>query len=133
MLFEPITITNVLQKRSRDVAGYINTSVLNNKIPSYTANSPLSIQTDLIPLLGLYANLKSYVTELYNIVYSEYCEQKSNKKNKKNEFNDDYYVDLEAKKEILHRSIYALDRLYEAASRLMTGIGEPDPRMNRHV
>jgi len=132
MLFDPVTITNVLDKTPLQVAQFLNTHVLNNKIPQYTANSPLNVLEDLVPRLSKYANDHSYVTELYNIVISAYFEQKKNKRSGNNGFNEDAYTDLEAKKEILYRTAQALDRLYEAASRLMTGIGAPDPKMNRH-
>ena len=123
--FEPVTITNILTIECIKVANFLNAHVLSNKIPPYTPNNQLSIQADLVPRLGKYANDKAYVTELYNIVISELYKQKRNKKNK-SDYDGDAHLDLEAKKEILHRTVYALDRLYEAASRLMTGIGTPD-------
>ena len=127
----PITVVNVLERDPHEIAAFLNTHVLGNKIPQYTANHPLSIQHDLMPLLGIYSNNKSYVTELYNIVISALFAQKIHKR-KKNEFYDvDVYTMLEAKKEILYRTAQALDRMYEAASRLMTGIGQPDSRMGR--
>jgi len=124
--FEPVTITNILDLEAIQVSNFLNAHVLSNRLPPYTPNNQLSIQADLVPRLGKYANDKAYCTELYNIIISKLYEQKKHKKNKAGEYDGDIHLDLEAKKEILHRTVYALDRLYEAASRLMTGIGSPD-------
>jgi len=128
---EPITITNILEKGPQEIAAFLNTHVLAHKIPQYTANNPLTIQHDLVPLLGLYANNKAYTTELYNIVISALYTQKAHKRSKSQFYDDDVYTMLEAKKEILYRTTQALDRMYEATSRLMTGIGQPDSNMGR--
>ena len=129
---EPITVTNVLLRPVHEIAAFMNTHVLNAKIPVYTANQQLSIQADLVPLLSVYANNRAYVTELFNIVLSAYIEQKIAKKKKAVDFDDEIYVSLEGKKEVLYRTSQALDRMYEATSRLMTGIGQPDSNMNRY-
>jgi hypothetical protein len=133
MIHKPVTVVNVLEVPPREVAHFLNTHVLNNKIPLYTPNHQVSVQADLVPRLGKYANDKAYVTELYNIIISAYFEQKGSKRRKDGQFDEDAYTDLEAKKEILYRTAQALDRMYEAASRLMTGIGAPDSRMGRHL
>ena len=130
--FEPVTITNVLTLHSQQVAAFLQSHVLSNRLPPYTPNNPLSIKDDLVPRLGKYANDKAYVTELFSIVLSAYYVQKAHKKNKDAKYDGDAHLELEAKKEILHRTIYALDRLYEAASRLMTAIGFPDSAANRY-
>lgn len=132
MIHDPITITNVLQKTPSEVSNYLNVHILNTKIPQYTANHPVNIQHDLVPLLSHYANCHCYATELYCVVIGAYFEQKSHKRTKNGQYDEGYYTDLEAKKEILYRVAQTLDRLYEATSRIMTGIGEPDPRQNRH-
>ena len=129
---EPITVTNILVRPVHEIAAFLNTHVLNAKIPIYTANQQVSIQHDLVPLLSVYANNRAYVTELYNIVFSAFIEQKIAKKKKAVEFDDDIYIMLEGKKEVLYRTSQALDRMYEATSRLMTGIGQPDANMNRY-
>jgi hypothetical protein len=132
MLFQPVTITSILTDKSEHVVGFINTHILNQRLPIYTANHQISVRDEIIPRLSLYANNYSYIIELFNVVLSAYFRMKSNKRQKNNEYDDDVYTDLEAKKEILYRTAQSLDRLYEAASRIMTGIGEPDPRANRH-
>jgi hypothetical protein len=132
MIFEPITVTNILEKRPEELAGFLNTHVLSNKLPIYTANHQVSVSSEIVPRLSKYANDKAYVTELYNIVIAQYFKQKSSKRNDKDNYNDSLYVELDAKKEILYRTMQALEGLYEAASRIMTGIGEPDPRLSRH-
>jgi hypothetical protein len=129
---ESVTVTNVMTRPAHEIAAFLNTHVLNAKIPVYTANQQVSIQHDLVPLLSVYANNRAYVTELYNIVISAFFEQKAAKKKKSIDFDDDIYIMLEAKKEILYRTSQALDRMYEATSRLMTGIGQPDSNMNRY-
>ena len=132
MLYDPVTILNVLEKSPLDIAGFLNTHVLNQKLPIYTANHPISVRDEIIPRLSLLANNHCYVSELYNIIIAQYFMQKKNKRAKSDDYDDEEYTDLEAKKEILYRTAQSLDRLYEAASRIMTGIGEPDSRSNRH-
>ena len=131
MIHAPVTVVNVLQKSPIEISNFLNTHVLNTYLPSFTPNHQVDIKTDLIPVLAKSANDRAYVGQLYNIVVSAYYQQKINKKNK-TDYDGDVHLELEAKKEILHRSVYSLDRTYEAASRLMTGTGFPDPRMNRY-
>jgi len=133
MIHVTITSTNVLERSAMELTHFLNTHVLVHKIPQYTPNHPLTVKNDIVPLLGLYANSRAYVTELFNIVITAYYEQKAFKKQKSDHFNDVYYSSLENKKEVLYRTAQALDRLYEAASRLMTGIGQPDSNMGRYV
>ena len=128
---EPITITNILQKSAQELAAFINMSVLVNKVPLYHPNHPLSIVEDILPRLGKYSNDRSYVTELYNVIIAEYFSQKGLKKDKDNRFDDTIYLSLEAKKEILYRTMQALESMYEATSRIMTGIGTPDNHWSR--
>jgi len=130
--FEPITVTNILNVEPEQVAYFMNRHILSNKLPQFTPNHQVSIKGDLVPRLAKFANDRSYVTELYNIVISGYFKQKEFKRGKADLFDPDAYNSLEAKKEILYRTAQALDRLYEAASRLMTGIGQPDSNMNRY-
>ena len=130
-VFEATTITNVLKQRPSDMAGFISTHILSHKVPSYTPNHPLSV-SELVPLLSLYANNHAYVTELYNVVFCALYEEKKHKRSKDGQYDEDIYTDLEAKKEVLYRTAQSLDRMYEAASRIMTGIGAPDPRSGRH-
>jgi hypothetical protein len=132
MIFQPVTITSILTDKCEDVVGFLNTHVLNQKLPIYTANHPIDVRAEIIPRLSLYANNYSYVIELFNVVLSAYFRQKANKRAKNDEYDEEVYTGLEAKKEILYRTAQSLDRLYEAASRIMTGIGEPDPRTSRH-
>jgi len=132
MIYEPLTILNVLDQKPENMAGYLNTHILSLKLPVYTANQQVSVPTEIIPRLSVYANNRCFVTELYNIVIAQYFKQKSSKRNDKDNYNDALYVELDAKKEILYRTMQALEGLYEAASRIMTGIGEPDPRLSRH-
>jgi len=132
MLYEPVTVLNIMEKRPEEVAAFLNTHVLSNKLPIYTANHQISVRDEIIPRLSKYSNDHSYVTELYNLVIAQYFRQKKEKRAKSDEYDEDEYTDLEAKKEILYRTAQSLDRLYEAASRIMTGIGEPDSRLSRH-
>jgi len=132
MFQDPVTIINVLDKPPHQIAAWLSTYILSDRLPQYTTNSPVSVLTDIVPRLSRYANHHSFCVELYCMVISAYFEQKKYKRGGTGNFNEDIYTDLEAKKEILYRTMQAVDRLYEAASRLMTGIGEPDPRMNRH-
>jgi hypothetical protein len=131
MIAEPITVTNVLQKKKHELANFLNVHVLSNKLPPFLPNYPVDLRTEIVPRLAKYANDRAYCGELYNVVISAYYDQKINKENKQN-YDKDAHLELEAKKEILHRTVYALDRLYEAASRLLTGMGVPDSRMNRY-
>lgn len=124
---------NVLQKSPEEVNQYIVTYITRHKVPEYKPNSGVSIDHDLRPLLGMFSNLKSYMTELYLITFTALQEQKKFKRTKDSRRNEAYYSDLEAKVECIHRTIYALDRSYESTSRMMTGVGEPDPRSSRHV
>jgi len=128
---DPITITNILIKKPEEVTAYINTHVLSHKVPQFTPNHPINV-TDLVPLLSIFANSHSYITELYNVVFCALYEQKKHKRSKDGQHSEDQYTDLEAKKEVLYRTAQSLDRMYEAASRIMTGIGAPDPRQSRH-
>lgn len=127
-----ITVTNILEVEPEQVAQFMNMHILSNKLPHFTANNAISVTSELMPRLCKYSNDKAYVTELYNIVISAYFKQKAHKKDKDGNFDDTVYLLLEAKKEILYRTSQALDRLYEATSRLMTGIGQPDSKMNRY-
>lgn len=128
---EPITITNVLEKSPGHLAAFMNSAVLAYKLPQYHPNQPLTVATDILPKLGQYANMKAYVTELYNVVISAFYEQKGFKRQRQDGFDEGVYTDLEAKKEILYRTAQALESLYEAASRLMTGIGTPEKGWSR--
>jgi hypothetical protein len=129
----PVTAVNILQVRPEELAQFINICILRNYIPDYTPNTPLSVENDLMPRLSKYCNDKGYLTELWNLVTSALFDQKKFKRIKDTENRDEaYYTDLEAKDEILKRSVYQLDRYYETASRLMTGIGAPDVRQGRH-
>jgi len=130
--FEPVTVTNVMELAPIQISNFLNAHVLSNRLPPYTPNNQLSVQADLVPRLGKYANDKAYVTELFNIIISKLYEQKKHKRNKDEKYDADVHSDLEAKKEILYRTGQALDRYYEGASRLMTGIGAPDSNMNRY-
>lgn len=129
---EDITVLNVLVKPPEEVAQFVNVRILRNYIPSYTPNNPLSVETDLLPRMTKYCNDKAYLTELWNIVTSALFGQKKAKRIKSNDRDEGYYTDLEAKNEILKRSVYQLDSYYETASRIMTGIGMPDARQSRH-
>lgn len=130
---DPITVLNILQKSSMEVAEFMNAAVLATKLPSFGPNQMPSIEGDLRWRLSKYANDKGYVTELYNIVLSALYKQKEYKRTGQKDKRDEaIYTDLEAKQEILYRTWLTLDRYYEAASRLMSGIGEPDSRQNRH-
>jgi hypothetical protein len=129
---QPVTITNVLDITSEHLAYFLNRNILSNKIPQFTPNHPVSVQHDLIPRLGKYANDLAYITELYNIVISGLYIQKNYKRSKDELYDSDIHNTLEAKKEILYRTSQAINRLYEAASRLMTGIGAPDSSMGRY-
>ncbi len=123
---EPVMITNILDITAEHLSYFIARNILSNKIPQFTANHPLSVQHDLVPRLGKYANDLAYVTELYNVVISSLYIQKNHKRNKDESYDADVHNTLEAKKEVLYRTSQAVTRLYEAASRLMTGIGAPD-------
>jgi hypothetical protein len=131
-LSDPVTVVNILLKAPEEVAQFINTRILRNYIPDYTPNSPLSVENDLMPRMVKYCNDKAYLTELWNIVTSALFKQKKAKRVKSEDRDEAYYTDLEAKSEILKRSVYQLDSFYETASRIMTGIGTPDVRQNRH-
>lgn len=131
-LAEQITVINVLTKAPEEVAQFINVRILRNYIPDYTPNSPLSVENDLLPRMTKYCNDKAYLTELWNIITSALFGQKKAKRTKSNDRDEAYYTDLEAKNEILKRSVYQLDSYYETASRIMTGIGMPDVRQTRH-
>ena len=128
----PITVLNVLTVTPDHLAQFLNAVILAHKLPQYTANSPIDIQTQIVPLLSRYANDKGYVTELFNIVLAELYTQKKFKRVKDDRRDEGIYSDLEGKQEILYRTWLTLDRYYEAASRLMSGIGGPDPRQSRH-
>ncbi len=130
---DPITITNVLEKSTQEMVYFLNKAILANKLPLYHPNHGLSIQEDLMPLLGRYANDKAYVTELFNVVYAGWAEQKKFKKHNKDNWNEELQMDLEAKKDILYRVWQTLEGMYEACSRMMTGVGAPDVRQSRHV
>lgn len=126
-----VTVTNVIEAKTVELAIFINSHVLSYKLPIHTVNSPLSVRDDLIPLLSIHSNNKAYVNELYNIILSYLYEQKKFKRTKNPGHNADFYSDLEAKLEILYRTMQTLDRMYEATSRLMTGVGSPDNRDSR--
>jgi len=128
----PVTITNIHQVSTDQLSQFLNAAILSHKLPQYHPNQPLDVQTQIVPLLSLYANNKAYVTELFNIVVSAWYEQKILKKNKDSRWNEDEQSRLEAKKDILYRTWQTVDGMYEAASRIMTGIGAPDPRSYRH-
>lgn len=128
----PVTITNVTTITTEHLSQFLNVAVLSHKLPQYHPNQPLDVQTQILPLLSLYANNKAYVTELFNVVVSAWYEQKIKKKNKSPEWNEEEQSRLEAKKDILYRTWQTVDGMYEAASRIMTGIGAPDPKSYRH-
>lgn len=128
----PVTVLNVLEVPPDQLASFLNAAILAHKLPQYTPNSPVDVQSQIVPLLSKYANDKGYVTELYNIVLAHLFAQKKYKRIKDDRRDEGMYSDLEAKQEILYRTWLTLDRYYEAASRLMTGIGGPDPRQSRH-
>lgn len=128
----PVTITNVKEVTTEHLSQFLNTSILSHKLPNYHPNQPLDTQTQIVPLLSLYANNKAYVTELFNIVVSAWYDQKIMKKSKDPAWDESEQSRLEAKKDILYRTWQTVDGMYEAASRIMTGIGAPDPRDYRH-
>lgn len=131
-LGDVITVTNVLEKMPEEVNNFIITHILNNKLPTYSPNQTLDVNYDLRPRLAKYANDKAYVSELYLIVYTAMFNQKKYKRTKDDRRDEGTYSDLEAKVECLYRTMQALDRLYEACSRMMTGVGEPDSRQGRY-
>jgi len=128
---DPITITNILIKRPEEVTAYISTHILSHKVPQFTANHPVNV-SDLVPLLSFYSNCHALVIELYNVVFCALYSEKKHKRSKDGQYSEDQYTDLEAKKEVLYRTAQSLDRMYEATSRIMTGVGSPDPRQSRH-
>lgn len=128
----PITITNILKEKPEIIANFINVNILNTYLPAYTANSEIDVKHDIIPRLSKYSNDKAYVTSLYLVVCSALYEQKKFRRIKSDLRDEETFTDLEAKAEILYRTLQAIDRMYEASSRLMTGVGSPDPRMSRH-
>lgn len=128
----PVTVVNIHQISTDHLAQFLNAIILGHKLPQYHPNKPIDIQSQILPLLSLYANNKAYVTELFNIVVSAWYEQKISKKNKNEQWDEDLYQRLDAKKEILYRTWQTLEGMYEAASRIMTGVGVPDPRQSRH-
>lgn len=128
----PVTITNVKEVTTEHLSQFLNVTILAHKLPTYHPNNPLDIQSQLVPLLSLYSNNKAYVTELFNVVVSAWYDQKILKKKKDPNWSEDEQSRLEAKKDILYRTWQTVDGMYEAASRIMTGIGIPDPKQYRH-
>jgi len=116
---EHITVLNVLNKSSHEVATYLNSTVLASPLPQYSANHTAYSQ-EIAPLLPVYANNKAFVTSLYLIVYSAYYTMKIAKSEKSDGYSESKHKDLEAASEILLRTIYALDALYASASRMLT-------------
>ena len=83
--------------------------------------------------LALYVNKENQGEHrIRSISVSDVIVYAALKRKKDESYNPDAHNSLEAKKEILYRTSQALDRYYEAASRLMTGIGTPDSNMNRY-
>jgi len=130
---DPITVTNVLQKSPEEINEFMNANILSTYLPGYGPNQTPDIDGDLRWRLSKYSNDKGYVTTLYNTILVELFKQKEYKRTgQKDKRDEGIYTQLEAKSEILYRVWLTLDRYYEAASRLMSGIGGPDPRQSRH-
>lgn len=128
----PITILNVKEVSLDHLSQFISATILAHKVPVYHPNSPIDVLSQIVPLLGIFSNNQAYVTELFNCVVSAWYEQKIYKKEKDPRWDESVQSALEAKKDILYRTWQVIGGQYEAASRIMTGVGVPDPRQSRH-
>lgn len=127
-----VTILNVKDISTDHLHQFLSTVILAHKVPVYHPNSPIDILSQIVPLLSIFSNNQAYVTELFNCVVSAWSEQKIMKKKKDPNWDEEMQMRLEAKKDILYRTWQVVGGQYEAASRIMTGIGVPDPRQSRH-
>jgi hypothetical protein len=128
----PITILNVKDVTTDHLQQFLQTAILSHKLPVYHPNSPIDTLSQIVPLLSIYSNNQAYVTELFNCVVSAWYEQKIMKKKKDPNWSEEDQSRLEAKKDILYRTWQVVGGQYEAASRIMTGVGVPDQRQSRH-
>lgn len=128
----PVTVLNVKEVSTEHLSQFLNMAILSHKLPVYHPNHPIDTLSQLVPLLSMYSNNQAYVTELFNIVVSAWYEQKIMKKKKDPNWDEEIQSRLEAKKDILYRTWQVVGGMYEAASRIMTGVGVPDPRQSRH-
>ena len=133
MSLDPITVLNVVDKTSMELAVYLNSTIYAVKVPILTPNTRPEIEANIAPLLGTFANYSGYVHELYGICFSAWYQAKAKKKNKSPDYSDSAQYDLEAKREILYRAMGQMELNYEACSRIMTALGSPDIRSSRHV
>ena len=122
---DDVTILNVCSTNSKNLSVFIAKNLLNIAVPINRPNQPVIVDRDTADLLGRIANNLSFATELFNMVVSELSEWKKLKISK----NYDLYskeqiemtiTDLNAKHEILYRTVQTLSNKYEASSRQIT-------------
>lgn len=65
-MVDSVTILNILEVTPLDLGLWVSTKILGDvSLPVPTANQPLDINADLMPLLPLIANRSVFITELY--------------------------------------------------------------------
>ena len=126
-----VTILNILQVQSVDLAKWISEEILNLKLPECGPNCTISIQNDIMPILAAATNRMSLITNFYNTVIGAKAPWSSAKKSPDTKSAaESVIVVLNAHAEILYRTLQSLEAIKDSASRLMTGASQND-RFNR--
>jgi hypothetical protein len=120
-----INVLNVVDVPALDLAFWISANLLDVKIPQVDANSTVSIQGDLLPVLSAVAQRQIVATELYNVVVAVVPSQTSVKSSEDGPTLKEIAHELNKKKDMLYRTIQTLESARETASRLMTGLTGP--------
>jgi hypothetical protein len=120
-----INILNVLEISALDLAFWINSNLMNVRVPVVGMNTTVNIVEDILPVLSKLANSQIVATEFYNVVTSSVPSSNSVKSSDTSGGVKEMVHELNKKKDILYRTIQTLESARETASRLMTGLTGP--------
>jgi hypothetical protein len=122
---DDVNVTNVLTVPPDKLAMWVRDNLLNVRLPIPGANHTLNPQTDIVPILPDIANRIVIATELYIIVVGAKPAWTIEKRTGDKDKAADAITVLSANVDLLHRTIQSLNTVYEAASRMMTGLSVP--------
>lgn len=115
-----LNVTNILHVTPLELANWISTDLLVNRIPAYSANNTLNIQGDILPMLPTITNNISLATEFYAIVVGASPTLTTVRNAVDGGLTKDMAESLSKKKEMLYRAIQTLESNRETLSRMIT-------------
>ena len=125
-----VTILNVLEVPPPELAEWTACDLLSLRMPEPGPNCTVDIHADILPKLAIIANRIMLASEVYVILTGAHASWAVAKRNKLHPDADNNITTLNDNIEIIHTAIRALQQMYEASSRLMTGLNSTE-RINR--